>query len=117
MYRLGLDSVRIGALEKESRLKLPSFRMTCVLQSGSLDVTRSDSIGPWKTLQELTPAAPRIASSILGKRSFLPYNLRNLRIYAAVSYVYIILYNNPCTGSPGQIGACDFLVENVSCIN
>ena len=24
---------------------------------------------------------------------------------------------NPCTSSPGQVGACDFLVENVICIN
>ena len=23
----------------------------------------------------------------------------------------------PCTSSPGQVGACDFLVENEGCIN
>ena len=39
-------------------------------------------------------------------------------VYIYKYYYYIVLYYiYPCTSSPCQVGACDFLVENVGCIN
>ena len=43
-------------------------------------------------------------------------------IYLGHKYIWVLAYIpilgiHPCTSSPGQVGACDFLLENECCIN
>ena len=60
-------------------------------------------------LPQTTPSLDRFSKLRLDRNSSDTRGLE-LRYHATWQ-------EDPCTSSPGQVGACDFLLENVCCIN